>query len=398
MKSYCRRQVDLLYERLNSERHFLQVLAGPRQTGKTTILMQTLQRFPDNSLYCVTEGVALPAAAWLEQQWETARLRLSRLPKKRAFVLAIDEIQNIPGWSTAVKQLWDEDTRQGNDIRVVLTGSAPLLMQQGLTESLAGRFELLRVSHWSFSEMRDAFGFSVPQYIYFGGYPGAAHLTGDESRWRAYVRDALIETTISRDILMLTRVDKPALLKRLFELGCHYSGQELSFTKLLGQLQDAGNTVTLSHYLDLLAGAGMLMGLQKYAAGQVRRRASSPKFQVMNTALLGVLAPVSFQDLDQVPDFRGRLYESAVGAHLCSQAAGSGIEVYYWREGNREVDFVLTQGRKVTVIEVKSGRKKGALPGIAAFSKAFPRARKLLVGKGGISFKEILETEVEQLL
>jgi len=153
-----------------------------------------------------------------------------------------------------VKRLWDEDSRLGHDLKVVLLGSAPLLVQRGLSESLTGRFEVLRVSHWSFGEMRSAFGFSLDDYLYFGGYPGAAPLASDPGRWVRYVLDALIETTISRDVLLMTRVDKPALLRRLFELSCRYSGQVLSYTKMLGQLQDAGNSTTLAHYLDLLAG------------------------------------------------------------------------------------------------------------------------------------------------
>jgi hypothetical protein len=257
-------------------------------------------------------------------------------------------------------------------------------MQAGLTESLAGRFELIPVPHWSFSEMREAFGWSVDQYVYFGGYPGAAELIGDENRWRRYIVDSLVETTVSRDILLMTRVDKPALLRRLFSLACDYSGQVLSFQKMLGQLHDAGNTVTLSHYLDLLKGAGLAAGLPKYAGQKVRQRASSPKLQVLNTALMTALAGDTFAGAQAARDRWGRLVESAVGAHLLNSATGTGVEVYYWCEGNREVDFVLAAGRTVVGIEVKSGRRATALPGMAAFARAFPVTRQLLVGAQGI--------------
>ena len=153
-----------------------------------------------------------------------------------------------------------------------MLGSAPLLIQKGLSETLAGRFEVIPVWHWSYKEMSEAFGFGVDDYVIHGGYPGAAHLIGESDRWARYIRDSLIETSISRDVLLLTRVDKPALLRRLFELGCRYSGQVLSYTKILGQLQDAGNTTTLAHYLDLLSAAGMLTGIQKYAGSAARRR------------------------------------------------------------------------------------------------------------------------------
>jgi hypothetical protein len=307
-------------------------------------------------------------------------------------------VQKIPAWSETVKRLWDEDTHAGRELRVVLLGSAPLLMRQGLTESLAGRFEVLHVPHWSFTEMRSAFGFSLDQYLYFGGYPGAATLIGDPARWRRYLLDALIETTISRDVLLMTRVDKPALLRRLFELGCRYSGQVLSYTKMLGQLQDAGNTVTLAHYLDLLSGAGMLTGLPKYAGAAVRQRASSPKLQVLNTALMTAQSGLTPDEARADGDFWGRLTESAVGAHLANAAAGGACEVFYWRERNREVDFVARAGRVLAAVEVKSGRAPELLPGLAHFTEAFAPQRTLLVGGDGIPLDELLSWPVEHWL
>jgi hypothetical protein len=313
-------------------------------------------------------------------------------------VLALDEVQKISGWSETVKRLWDEDSRTGRPLKVVLLGSAPLLMQQGLTESLAGRFENLRVPHWSYAEMQAAFGFSLEQYLYFGGYPGAAPLITDPQRWRRYLLDSLIETTIARDVLLMTRVDKPALLRRLFDLGCRYSGQVLSYTKMLGQLQDAGNATTLAHYLDLLSGAGMLTGLQKFAGHAVRQRGSSPKLQVLNTALMTAQSGLSPDEARTDREFRGRLVESAVGAHLANAAAGGECELFYWRERNQEVDFVVRVGRVVIAIEVKSGRAPDAFPGSGAFAQAFKPTRTLLVGGDGISLEEFLTRPVQHWL
>jgi len=320
-------------------------------------------------------------------------------PGSPAFkLLALDEVQKIPRWSETVKRLWDEDSRARRPLKVVLLGSAPLLVQHGLTESLAGRFEVVRLPHWSYAEMLAAFGFSLEQYLYFGGYPGAAALISEPQRWRRYLLDALIETTIARDVLLMTRVDKPALLRRLFALGCRYSGQVLSYTKMLGQLQDAGNTTTLAHYLELLGGAGMLTGLQKYAGKAVRQRGSSPKLQVMNTALMTAQSGLSPDEARADREFRGRLVESAVGAHLANAAAGGTCELFYWREESREVDFVMRAGRTIVAIEVKSGRTPDAFPGLAAFADAFTPQRTLLVGGDGIALEEFLTTPVEHWL
>ena len=246
--------------------------------------------------------------------------------------------------------------------------------------------------------MREAFGFSLEQYLFYGGYPGAAPLVRDPSRWKRYIVDALIETTISRDVLLLTRVDKPALLRRLFELGCRYSGQILSYTKMLGQLQDAGNTTTLAHYLDLLEGAGMVTGLPKYSGARVRQRGSSPKLQVMNNALMTATSDLTLDEARKERDYWGRLVESAAGAHLVNGARGTGIQVFYWRERSREIDFVLRLGRSIVAIEVKSGRARETLAGMEALTKEARLKRKLLVGGDGISLEEFLLKPVEYWL
>jgi len=396
-KPFERSQAETLSGRLSEPRRFLQVVAGARQVGKTTLVEQVLGRLDAPSLFISADEPTLGDTAWLAAQWDRARLATADAGEAGT-VLALDEVQKIPGWSETVKRLWDEDTRARRPLKVVLLGSAPLLMQQGLTESLAGRFEVLHLPHWSYAEMQTAFGFSLEDYLYFGGYPGAAPLIGEPQRWRRYLLDALIETTIARDVLLMTRVDKPALLRRLFDLGCRYSGQILSYTKMLGQLQEAGNTTTLAHYLDLLAGAGMLTGLQKYVGKAVRQRGSSPKLQVLNTALMTAQSGLSPQEARADGEFRGRLVESAVGAHLANAAAGGVCELFYWRERSREVDFVLRAGRVVVAIEVKSGRAPDAFPGLADFAAAFKPKRTLIVGGDGIVLEEFLTRPVEHWL
>lgn len=384
---FQRPQVAVLAARLSEPRRFIQVVTGPRQVGKTTLAQQATDALTLPVRQASADEPTLRGADWIAQQWEAARLSIKHA---QGAVLVLDEIQKIPGWPETVKRLWDEDTRASRPLKVVLLGSAPLLIAQGLTESLAGRFEIIALSHWSFAEMRSAFDWSLNEYLYYGGYPGAAPLIGDPLRWTRYVIDSLIETSISRDVLLMTRVDKPALLRRLFELACRYSGQVLSYTKMLGQLQDAGNTTTLAHYLDLLAGAGMVCGLPKYAGDVARSRGSSPKLQVLNTALMTAISGYTLLDARADHEFWGRLVESAVGAHLANAARRSECALYYWRERNHEVDFVVQAGRRLVAIEVKSGRAPQAHAGTAAFVEAFKPQRSLLVGGDGIALEDFL--------
>ena len=390
-RAYRRPQAAVLAARIAEPRRFLQVVAGPRQVGKSTLVGQVTERLDIPVRHASADEPTLRGAEWIAQQWDAARLDAR---ERTGALLVLDEVQKIPGWSETVKRLWDEDTRRRVPLKVVLLGSAPLLIADGLTESLAGRFEMLRLPHWSFSEMREAFGWDLERYLVFGGYPGAAPLVGDPARWSRYIADSLIETSIARDVLLLTRVDKPALLRRLFELACRYSGQVLSYTKMLGQLQDAGNSTTLAHYLELLAGAGMVCGLQKYAGDAARSRGSSPKLQVFNTALLTVASGVTPDEALADREFRGRLLESAVGAHLANAAMLGECDIFYWRDRGREVDFVLRVGRRLIAIEVKSGRAPLAHPGSAAFAETFRVHRTLLVGGDGIAPAEFLARPV----
>jgi hypothetical protein len=372
--------------RVRERRKFMQVLAGPRQVGKTTLIRQVLEglNFPNH--YASADEPTLKDSSWLEQQWEIGRLRA----KEGEALLVLDEIQKVQQWPDLVKTLWDQDTAARRPLKVVLLGSSPLLIQKGLTESLAGRFELIPVPHWSWPEIREAFGWNLDQYVFYGAYPGAAELIDEPERWRHYILDSLIETTISRDIFLMSRVDKPALLRRLLHLGCAYSAQVLSYQKMLGQLTDAGNTTTLAHYLELLSAAGMLTGLQKYSNGQLRQRGSSPKLQVLNTALMSAVDGRSFQEARADTDYWGRLVESCVGAHLINSSFGTDTNVFYWRAGNEEVDFVLQRRKKIVAVEVKSGARRQSLRGMSGLLKIRRSARPLLVGGQGLTLDEFL--------
>jgi len=398
MDNYRRPVFEIVLKRVLEKRRFMQALAGPRQVGKTTLARQVMEKCGLPSHYVSADEPTLQDRTWLNQQWDIARTKTISKKGNRPAVLIVDEIQKISGWSETVKKLWDEDTIQKIPLRVVILGSSPLLVHKGLTESLGGRFELIPITHWSYGEMKQCFGFTVEQYIYYGGYPGAATLIDDHNRWVNYIIDSLIETTISRDILLMSRVDKPALLRRLFHLGCEYSGQIMSYQKMIGQLQDAGNTTTLAHYLNLLNGAGLLRGLPKYAGQRVRQRGSSPKLLVLNTALMAALSNQSFDQAQSDRDYWGRLVESAVGAHLVNDGRSKHIDVYYWLDRNREVDFILRLGNFLTAIEVKSTVKSYALPGMEAFCKKFEVNRRLLVGGQGISLDEFLMMPAEHWL
>jgi predicted AAA+ superfamily ATPase len=392
-----RPQLKILLQRIENEpKRFIQAIYGPRQVGKTTMVLQLLQQTQLPHHYATADGVTSDPGTWIAQQWEVARLRMST-GNLADFVLVLDEIQKIGQWSEQVKREWDQDTRLNRQIRLVILGSSRWLLQKGLTESLAGRFEATYMPHWGYAEMKEEFGLTPEEYIWFGGYPGAAALRHDERRWKEYMLSSLIETSISRDILMLTRVDKPALMKQLFEIGCSYSGQILSFNKILGQLQDAGNTTTLSHYLELLDQAGLLAGLQKYSRDIARQRSSSPKYQVHNTGLMSALAPERFGEIWQDPARWGRWVESAVGAHLINQCQEHRLGLYYWRHRQDEIDFVLTGQGRVVGIEVKSVAGSST-SGMGAFQSQFNPDRVLLVGPSGLPVEEFLEMDMRLLL
>jgi predicted AAA+ superfamily ATPase len=392
MEQYKRPVFESLHSRVLQERRFIQVLVGPRQVGKTTLARQLIEILPMPCHYVSADEPTLQDRTWLSQQWDLARAKTGTSQPRQEVLFVVDEVQKIEGWSETVKRLWDEDSAAGLPLKLMLLGSSSLLVQRRLTESLAGRFEVIPVAHWSYPEMRERFSTTLDQYLLFGGYPGAAPLIGDQQRWSSYIRDSLIETTVSRDILLVNRVDKPALLRRLFGLVCEYSGQILSYQKMLGQLQDAGNTTTLAHYLDLLESAGLAVGLAKYAPGRVGRRGSSPKLLVLNTALMTAQGGPDLQALPQDPCAWGRVVETSVGAHLVNTSRDQQVEVLYWLDRNHEVDFVLCRGDAVVAIEVKSSARHHTLPGTEAFCKRFNVKRRLLVGGQGMPLEEFLST------
>lgn len=383
-----RAELQLIKKRVNEPRRFIQVISGPRQVGKTTLVSQLAGQLSFPVLYEAADAVPAGNSAWIDQVWDTVRLRL-KAEKAGQYLLILDEIQKISNWSESVKKNWDRDTVSGINLKVVLLGSSRLLLQQGLTESLAGRFENITLGHWSFDEMHRAFGWDADTWAWFGGYPGSAALINDEDRWKRYIRDSLIETSISKDILMMSRIDKPALLKNLFELGCIYSGQVLSYTKILGQLQEAGNTTTLAHYLRLLGAAGLLTGLDKYSGSLVRSRSSSPKFQVYNNALLSLQRRENFAEIRNNPSEWGRVIESAVGAYLAGEAMKGVFSLWYWRDRNDEVDFIIERDGEVVGIEVKSAYRRDKR-GMAAFQKRYDPVMTLVIDNNTLPWHEFI--------
>lgn len=396
---YIRKQFGILKERILEPRKFMQVVAGPRQVGKSTLVLQVLNKLSIPHSMLAADAVKPEDTYWIHRIWEAARTTM-KLQGADEYLLVIDEVQKIDNWSEIVKREWDSDTRNRINLKVILLGSSRLLLKKGLTESLAGRYELIRMPHWSLNEMRDAFGFTLDEYIYYGGYPGSAHLIRDDRRWRKYIKDSLVSPAIEKDVIMTTNIYKPALMKQLFELGCSYSAEILSLTKLMGQLQDAGNVTTLASYLKILDECALLTALYKYANDEARKRGSVPKYQVYNNALMTAYVGRGFAK-DRV-DTRawGRWVESAVGAHLMSMADELDYDVYYWREGSKgedkEVDFIVSFGGKLTAIEVKSGRR-GMNSGLPAFTEAFHPDKALVVGTGGVSLEDFLCCDIERL-
>ena len=392
---YKRDDYQIIKERLEEPRRFLQVVMGPRQVGKSTVVKQVLKDLDMPYQLFSADNVPATNRAWVSDCWAAVR-SMKESKGWGCIILVIDEIQKISNWSEVVKKEWDDDTFHDRDIRVLLLGSSRVLMEKGLSESLAGRFEEIRMGHWSYAEMKACFGFSLDQYMFYGGYPGAASLIGDEDRFGQYIQSAIIEATINKDILMDTPINKPALLRQTFELGAAYSGELLSLNKMLGSLQDAGNTVTLAGYVTLLDESGLLCGLQKFSMDMARRRASIPKLQVYNNALKMVYNPLTFEQAILDRKAWGRIFESGIGAYLVNQAFVHRFEVFYWRERDDEVDFVLRKKGSVVAIEVKSNAEKRT-DGLDKFRKLFHPQSAFIVGDGGIRAEEFLSMDIRKL-
>ena len=431
LMEYERELVSTLLDRLEEPAGPLIYVTGPRQSGKTTLVQQALRRIgrpcrylpvdqnkllpdsddftnkllPDSddftsvetgdSILRRTSIGAAKTEEWLVRAWEYARVEANR--SGSGFVLVLDEIHAIPDWSRTVKGLWDADRARNCPLHVVLLGSAPLLMQKNLSEALTGRFEPLPVPHWSFAEMSDAFGFDLPTYLYFGGYPGAASHIDDSSRWRRHVTRAMIDPNIDRDIIDLQRVEKPALLKQLFELGAHYSGQILSYNKMLGQFEEKSHTTTLARYFALLSKAGLIESLPLYSTSFSGQKKYAPKLNALNTALISACSAYSFEVAREDSRFWGQLTESAVGAHLLNTKEER-MRLSYWRRNGDEVDFVLNFDRRLFAIEVKSGKIRN-LRGWEAFRSNYRKSKPtfVLVGQDGIPLEEFLTKPAEKL-
>ena len=392
---YKREQYHTLAERIAEPRRFIQVVAGPRQVGKSTLVKQVLQDCNVPYTLETADAIAPENGEWIGEVWAAVRQQMV-FRQQTEHLLVIDEIHKIQNWSEQVKREWDSDTFADRNIKVILLGSSRLLLKKGLTESLMGRFELIRMPHWSFNEMHEAFGWDINQYIYFGGYPGGATLVKNEKRWKQYVQDAIVAPSIEKDVILTSTIYKPTLMRNLFELGCSYSGEELSLNKVLGQLQDAGNVTTLSNYLEILNESHLLAGLQKYAADKARKYNSIPKFQVYNSALLSALNGKNYEQAFTDSKLWGRWVETAVGTHLINHADAVGYRLYYWREANNEVDYVLERQGQCIAIEVKSGRRT-TNKGITLFRERFQPRHTIIVGSGGFPVDEFLQMDLERL-
>ena len=392
---YRKKQLNILINRMLEQRHFIQIITGPRQVGKTTLIKQLKEDISLPVTYFSADNVSNPDSGWIDLQWDIQRTKFQTSGVKE-YILVFDEIQKISNWSEAIKKQWDKDTFENRNIKLILLGSSQMLLQKGISESLAGRFELIPMAQWSFSEMNEAFGFTELEYLWFGGYPGGAVLKNDEARWKEYILNSLIEPTLYKDILLTTRIDKPALLRKLFELGCSYSGQIVTFQKILGQLDDAGNTTTLSHYLSLLDLGGLLSGIEKYSKEKIRQRASSPKWQVRDNALLSVMSGKTFDQVKNDPAIFGRFVESAIGTHLLNSKKENKTNLYYWREGDKEVDYIIEYDNKIISIEVKSSVNKSS-NGLYEFRKRYNPHKSLIIEKDRLQWNDFIKIDPREL-
>jgi uncharacterized protein len=380
MDSFEREFVSVLNARLREPLDFIQVVIGPRQVGKTTALKQIVNSWSGPSLMVTADEIAGPNAAWIEGQWRRARQMGDHT------LLVFDEIQKVNDWSRVIKVLFDQD-RPYRRLKIVLLGSASLSIQQGLSESLAGRFELILAPHWNFVECKRAFAWDLETFIRYGGYPAAATLIYDFERWKSFIQNSIIEPVLSKDLILVTAIHKPALFRHCFELAMAYPSQEISLVKLLGQLQESGNVTTIKHYLSLFEGAFLLKSLQKYSGSISRSRLSSPKLIPLNNAFPTALYSQNKEDLS----WQGRLLESVVGAHLL-QLEG---ELFYWRDGHFEVDYIFKTQDALYAIEVKSKDLKAKHSGQLRFLKHYPNAIPIVIHPQNLeSFLSVTTSEL----
>ncbi len=356
--------VKKLENRLNEKNTLIQVVLGPRQVGKTTGVKQLIQRSKRPTFYASADKTIATPSLWIKEQWLAAK------NLGEGTILFIDEIQKIENWSELVKSLWDNDN-QNPKMNLVLLGSSSLQLQKGLTESLAGRFELIKVFHWNFLETKNAFACDLDSYLDYGGYPGAMKYVADYERWYLYIKESIVEAVIGKDILDSAIVERPSLFRQAFELLCSYPAQEISYTKLLGQLQDKGNTDLVKRYISLFQGAFLLKSLEKFSSKAIKVKSSSPKILPLCPSLVSLQLG---KNLSKNNEIKGRLFELVVGAEL-NRLTGS---LYYWRDGKYEVDYIYKEGSSVYAVEVKTARKR-SLKGLKEFVKRFKYAVPVIV-------------------
>ena len=335
-------------------RRRMQIVMGPRQVGKSTLVGQFTEGVSVPFDFFAADGVNRFDSSWIPNKWQQVRMRMD-IHSEQEHILIIDEVQKIRGWSEQVKKEWDEDSRSHRNLKVILLGSPRLLLQKGLEESLEGRFETIKMGYWDWQEMHEAFGFSMDEYVYFGGFPGLAPDIQDEDRWRNLMEDSIISPILIRDILEIEEIRNPALLRQVFELACIESAKELSLTKMQGTM-NSGTVPTIKNYLDILNKSMIVQPLQNYSPSRVKEKQSVPKMQVFNNAFRNRFGTFSFDEARVDPAEWGRLVESAVGAHLANRAMTDDYELFYWRnERRQECDYVLRKGQALVAIEVKSG-------------------------------------------
>jgi predicted AAA+ superfamily ATPase len=356
MSHYQRQFESEISSRLQEKPSFIQVILGPRQVGKTSGILHILEKKFDPSDYSyVSCEDELHNPDWFLKH-------VQKTAEEQKKILVFDEIQKLENWSQLIKSVWDQKKRQKQMVHIVLLGSSSLELTLGLNESLAGRFETIPVHHWSAQESRLAYKLDFEDYLRYGGYPGSYPLRSQPTRFRKYVMDSIFENVVTRDIMSFSTIKKPALFRQTFALACQYPAQEVSYNKLLGQLQDAGNVDQIKHYLDLFSQAFLLRLIFKYGKTPLSRN-SSPKILPCAPVFTTLLRqePLS-------PEDKGRQFESIVGNRLCETFES----VYYWRDGFFEVDFVVRDGKTLIGIEVKSKTRKSS--GIEAFKKMNPKA------------------------
>lgn len=373
---------------IEEPRRSIKALYGPRQVGKTAMVKEALASSSIPWMYVCAEDLEVADGLWLRKLWEEIRQKAKESDRKEA-VIVIDEVQRVDSWNETVKREWETDTFNKTNVKAILISSASHLIQKGLTESLVGKFESMLIPHWSYREMKEEFGWSPEEYMWFGGYPGGIKFMENESAWKRYIKTSVIDTSISKDILLQIRIDRPSLLRKLFETGSLHSSYVLSLTQVQEGLTERGNLSTLSNYLGLLESTFLMTGLDKYTGERNRKRSSKPKFQLFNNGLFSAQSDKTFHEAKSDPQLWGHVFESAVGTHLLNSSYTEDFDLYYWFEKRMEVDFIVEKDNRMIVIEVKYD-KNAPETGLDLFTYKFDPKSIYTVGEGGIPIEEFL--------